>query len=208
MSHRSASLLKPVVVTAVGCLGESHISLPCAWCKSNKRVIIDFSWVYSVWKKMWWIGLPLSHLLSWIFESRRTFCASVHSYNCCRFLLMVYSTTTANNTQKGHKFPLPLVPPFWLQFLCFLLLLTPIIFHFASAGFLERCHLSQLLYWSRVEIGLWVEHAQLHKLLPQQQIPSAKSWRWLQAQPGQCHSLPPRTSKTKLFLFALLGGAI
>lgn len=145
MSHRSATILKPVVVTAVGCLGESHITLPCAWCKS-KRVIMDFSWVYSIWKKVWWSGLPFevvsSHLMSWVFKSRSRVCASVHPDNCCRSLLMVlsgYSTIRAKNTQKGHEFPLPLVsstvPPFWLQFLCSLLLPTPIIFHFATAGF-------------------------------------------------------------------------
>lgn len=147
MSHGSASLLKPVVVTAVGCLGGSHISLPCTWCKSKKRVIMDFSWVYSVWKKMWWNGLPLSHLLSWIFKSRRSVCASVHPYNCCRSLLTVlsgFSTITANNTQKDHEFPLPLVP------LTTVLVLPAASFthHFFILPLLvllARCHLSQVL---------------------------------------------------------------
>lgn len=76
-----------------------------------------------------------------------------------------YWTVTASDTPKGHEFPLPLVsstvPPFWPQFLCSLLLPTPIIFHFASASFASKMPFvtTAVLKQGRDWAGGWGEHS-------------------------------------------------
>lgn len=123
LSHSGATLLKLVVVTAVGCLGESSTILPHARSKGNRSVSMEFIWFYLAWKKVQWSGLSLLHLLSWILKSRSTVCASGHCYRPavgpCSSCLMATQQCwqLTDNTRKGHQFPLPLVcstvPPFW-----------------------------------------------------------------------------------------------